>query len=185
MEKITLKVQCTASYMEDGTEYWTKDHVYNAVTYDFNDYTIETNIGFKAHVGSELSKKFDKYFKIVETHYSLMDDVISAIMKNEEAKEILWQLITKEKMRKLNSSDIKDMFYSLVWKEHVVEDVLSYADDNDIPVTQETAEKVADRYVYERDYDCNLSYWTNINNILSEVNSEVKKEKEQEETLWK
>ena len=31
------------------------------------------------------------------------------------------------------------------------------------------AESAAERYVYDGDYDCNLPYWSNIENLLNEL----------------
>jgi hypothetical protein len=33
---------------------------------------------------------------------------------------------------------------------------------------QKLAEAVADRYCYNGDYDCNCSYWDNIDNLVTE-----------------
>ncbi|MCR5368404.1 hypothetical protein [Eubacterium sp.] len=67
------------------------------------------------------------------------------------------------------NNEAKDIIYRMVWKEHVKEDILSYAEDNGRAITDEKADAVADRYVYEGDYDCNLSYWQNLENLLAET----------------
>lgn len=67
------------------------------------------------------------------------------------------------------NNEAKDIIYRKVWKEHVKEDILSYAEDNGRAITDEKADAVADRYVYEGDYDCNLSYWQNLENLLAET----------------
>lgn len=63
----------------------------------------------------------------------------------------------------------EDAIYRMVWKRHVAEDVRVFAEDNGKVVTPEIVDTVAQRYVYEGDYDCNLSYWQNIENLLTEV----------------
>lgn len=62
----------------------------------------------------------------------------------------------------------KDVLYRKLWFEHVLEDVQSFAETEDLEITDEIAKQVADRYVYNGDYDCNLSYWDNINNLVKE-----------------
>lgn len=56
----------------------------------------------------------------------------------------------------------KDKFYRRIWTEHVKKDVLSMYD-----VTDEKAASVAQDYVNGR-YDCNLSYWANLENLIEE-----------------
>ena len=60
----------------------------------------------------------------------------------------------------------KESLYRKLWFFHVIEDVKDLCDDENIPYTQTLLEKVANKYVYEGDYDCNLSYWDNIRNLL-------------------
>lgn len=62
----------------------------------------------------------------------------------------------------------KDAIYRKLWYNHVLEDVYSFANDEDIEITDDIAENVAYRYVYEGDYDCNLSYWSNIKNLIDD-----------------
>ena len=68
----------------------------------------------------------------------------------------------------------EEAIYRKVWKKHVIEDVNSYLDGIGITLTDEDVDKVAQMYVYEGDYDCNLSYWQNLENLIREVyNDEV------------
>lgn len=60
----------------------------------------------------------------------------------------------------------KDAIYRKLWYNHVLEDVYSLSTDEDIEITDDIAETIADRYVYNGDYDCNLSYWDNIRNLI-------------------
>lgn len=61
-------------------------------------------------------------------------------------------------------SDIKDSFYRKIWADHVYEDIRGM----DMKVSKERAKKVSRDYVDGR-YDCNLSYWDNLNNLLEEI----------------
>ena len=64
-------------------------------------------------------------------------------------------------------SDIKDSFYRKIWAEHVYEDIRGM----DKKVSKKRAEKVSGAYANGR-YDCNLSYWDNLNNLLEEIPEE-------------
>lgn len=64
----------------------------------------------------------------------------------------------------------RDSLYRLLWAEHVREDVMSHIEErgDDIPEKdkEDLIETVANLYVYKSAYDCNLSYWENINNLI-------------------
>lgn len=60
-----------------------------------------------------------------------------------------------------------DALYRAIWKDHVLEDIRSRAEDLDEePLTPEQEGYAADRYVYDGRYDCNLCYWDNIDNVI-------------------
>lgn len=58
----------------------------------------------------------------------------------------------------------KDELYRALWLEYVKEDIRNYDESLD----ESMVEVVASRYVYDGDYDCNLSYWDNIENLIKE-----------------
>ena len=63
--------------------------------------------------------------------------------------------------------------YYAIKKKRVKEDVLTRFRDNDhgvwkLKVRELIADSVAERYVYEGDYECNLSYWDNLDNLIDE-----------------
>lgn len=60
----------------------------------------------------------------------------------------------------------KDKLYRLLWSEYVKKDFLSQLtpDDN---FTDEDIDACVTKYVYDGGYECNLDYWTNINNIIN------------------
>ena len=68
----------------------------------------------------------------------------------------------------------RDDIYRLVRKKYIKEDVksrmeeLQVLDKNDENFDT-VVETVATRYVYDGDYDCNLTYWENIDNLINET----------------
>ena len=78
--------------------------------------------------------------------------------------------------------DEKDKIYRALWKEHVVEDARSQIEEYIFYelIPKEDVERIADqaaeRYVYEGDYDCNLSYWDNIENLVKDEISDIARE---------
>lgn len=68
-------------------------------------------------------------------------------------------------------SDIKDSFYRKIWAEHVCEDIRNMY----TKISKKRAEKVAEAYVNGR-YDCNRSYWDNLDDLLSEIPEEKNKQ---------
>ena len=65
------------------------------------------------------------------------------------------------------SEDEKDALYRHLWSQYVKDDVKSCVSQNpDLTLTDEQIEHIAYRFVYCGDYDCNLSYWDNINNLI-------------------
>jgi len=80
------------------------------------------------------------------------------------------------------SAEERDAVYRALWKEHVVEDMYSEMDGmvmaDLLPDDEKAtiADMAAERYVYEGDYDCNLDYWTNIRNLLTDPVNEKARE---------
>ncbi len=73
----------------------------------------------------------------------------------------------------MKTPELADKIYRKLWYPHVVEDVKSYMRGN-YPryvddLVQIISEDVATRYVYNCKYDCNLSYWDNIDNLIGDV----------------
>lgn len=73
-----------------------------------------------------------------------------------------------------------DEIYHVLRKEHILMDALAYITDDyeykkllvDYTDAQtELADAIAERLVYEGDYDRNLSYWENIKNLYDEITS--------------
>ena len=72
------------------------------------------------------------------------------------------------KISKMECLD-KDALYRKLWANHVQEDVLNHSRALDKELNDDGIKKVVDRYVYHGDYDCNLSYWDNIENLIDEA----------------
>ena len=80
------------------------------------------------------------------------------------------------------TADEQDKVYRYLWKERVVEDARSVIEEyifysllskEDV---ERIADEAADRYVYNGDYDCTLSYWDNIGNLVRDAISEKARE---------
>ena len=82
-----------------------------------------------------------------------------------------------EKLKKLVDgldSNEKDALYRYLWAEHVGNDVWYEISENfeeDVPPEKVEAvvEDVVSKYVYDCEYDCNLSYWDNIHNLTKKA----------------
>lgn len=66
------------------------------------------------------------------------------------------------------SSYEQDRIYRYLWSQHVREDVISHAENIGIGLDDGIIDTIIDRYVEHGDYDCNLDYWTNIENLIEE-----------------
>lgn len=103
--------------------------------------------------------------------------MVSDILDNHSEASIFNYLGSKIDVSKLSSSELfmlmtdtqKDDIYRMVWSDHVKEDVRGVLDEREELTEEEKdaiIEDVANDYVYNGDYDCNLSYWDNINNLI-------------------
>lgn len=68
---------------------------------------------------------------------------------------------------------VKDALYRSIWFDHVCKDILSRMEDLEDeddeygnPLTEAQVQYAASRYVYDGEYDCNLSYWDNIDRVI-------------------
>lgn len=105
------------------------------------------------------------------------------ILKNENILSYIKKrrYVTMAKITEMTSSELyevltptqRDDIFRMVWHNHVFEDVKSCLKDDDYANYDENekeaiCETVANRYVYDGDYDNNLDYWANINNLINE-----------------
>lgn len=63
----------------------------------------------------------------------------------------------------------RDNIYYEVRQEKVKEDTLKRAEDTGVDITEDEAETVADRFVNDGEYESNLSYWDNLDNLIKEL----------------
>lgn len=63
----------------------------------------------------------------------------------------------------------QDTVYRYLWMQRVVEDIETFAEEREIDLTDEEIDIIAERYVCEGDYDCNFSYWDNLENLINDV----------------
>lgn len=91
-----------------------------------------------------------------------------------EKKEKLVSCMVPEEMKDdlmtaiENGAKTLDDVYRYVWQQYTKTDVLRYAKDMGVEISDDQADIVADRYTYEGKYDCNLSYWDNLKNLINE-----------------
>lgn len=50
---------------------------------------------------------------------------------------------------------------------HVKEDVECHAEEMELTLTEDQVEFAAQCYVYDGDYDCNMTYWDNIEKLIN------------------
>lgn len=98
--------------------------------------------------------------KKLELLKNILDFVL--LRSNTSILDILSEYLTFEE---------KDTFYRKIWAEHVKEDILTFAENEDLEITEEETNNSASAYVNGR-YDCNLSYWENLHNLIEENKEE-------------
>lgn len=69
------------------------------------------------------------------------------------------------------SSTERDELYRYLWSDYVRNDVREHLSRDDIGLSDEDVnaivETVVEYYVYNGEYDCELSYWDNISNLIT------------------
>lgn len=81
------------------------------------------------------------------------------------------EMENEELINMIDSLDFsqRDTIYRHLWTEYVEKDVRARAEERKIKLSEDQIGYVKDRYVYNGDYDCNLSYWNNIDNLIDEI----------------
>lgn len=69
--------------------------------------------------------------------------------------------MNKMQFRQLKSNDETIIHYKIV-------DNISHAESIGIELDDGAVDMIVDRYVEQGDYDCNLNYWANIENLIKE-----------------
>lgn len=74
-----------------------------------------------------------------------------------------------EEEKDIQNQLYRDKIYREVWKEHVMEDIREFLKDNDMELDEDGIDKAATLYAMHGQYDCNLSYWSNIENVIKSI----------------
>ena len=131
----------------------------------------------------------NQLFQIIGRENSEFTDVVFGYFTDESLAKRALQLMPEElideceirkshlalntievdgKVIDFNSETNDDAIYRKVWKEHVIEDLIGHLEDRDIVMDDERIDKIATRYVYDGDYDTELPYWENLDNLIDE-----------------
>lgn len=101
----------------------------------------------------------------------LLIDGANINLANDTRVSLTEKSMTDEEIHKMIDSLSpyeQDRIYRYLWGQHVREDVISHAESIDVELDDEVIDIIVDRYVEQGDYDCNLNYWTNIENLIEE-----------------
>ena len=94
--------------------------------------------------------------RLMEEHdKNVRDDAISKFSSAEPSLII-------ERM----SSSQKDDIYRALWAEQVKQDVKDRMTEIDVILDDDSVLDVVHRYVYEGEYDCNYSYWDDLDTLI-------------------
>ena len=75
-------------------------------------------------------------------------------------------------LNKLTTEE-KEYIYNAVRKKHIAEDVITHAtEEMGITIDETTAQLIAKQWVEDNRYDCNYSYWANIESLINETANE-------------
>ena len=103
----------------------------------------------------KLSERVENFYKSLSENEK--NDLVDVVIANLTPSQIL------ERVKDKNT------LYRLLWADYMYEDVYGFVKENGYSLNESGVQEVVDRYVYNGDYDCNLSYWDNINNLVQEV----------------
>ncbi len=106
--------------------------------------------------------------EIEELYDQNADDVIDLYAECHNMLQAIDEVDDVSELADMENPINEDAIYRKVWKEHVVEDIRSHLEDRDITLDEDVIETIATRYVYDGDYDCNLSYCNNLDNLIDE-----------------
>lgn len=119
---------------------------------------------------AELAKKklFDGECEDELTVYEVDVDTVTI---NDVKVSLVKKPMTDEEIHKMInslSSYEQDRIYRYLWSQYVRKDVISHAESIGIELDDGAVDMIVDRYVEQGDYDCNLNYWANIENLIEE-----------------
>lgn len=77
------------------------------------------------------------------------------------------------------SSGQKDDSYRMLWAEQVEQDVKDRMEDINVLLDNDSIQSVVHRYVYEGEYDCNHSYWDNLDTLINDEYEQMHMDEEE------
>ena len=99
---------------------------------------------------------------------------------NEQERDLLADIMFKdlsaEKVYDRLNDRNKDALYRMLWSDYVKMDVLARCEERNIDLEDEDVNRITNMYVGYGEYDCNLSYWDNIDNLIDQVCMEEERE---------
>lgn len=126
------------NYEVNEIRVWTEGKTYACVSNDLRRICVETDQRTSVILGPGSKLKF---WDVFETKFRV--DIPPEFLSDEAQNRV----------------------YHQVWAEYVKEDILSRAEEQEIEVDEQKAEELAEKFVHG-DYDCNMSYWDNIDSLL-------------------
>lgn len=88
-------------------------------------------------------------------------------MKSKEKNDKNKVDLVLETINHLDSIE-KDIVYRTLWQAYIEQDIKELAKERDVKLSKDDVSFMASRFVWEGDYDCNLSYWDNLSNLMNE-----------------
>lgn len=79
---------------------------------------------------------------------------------------------TDKQFAEVLTTSAQNAVHRYIEHQHVKVDIEDYAREHELKLTAQTIEKAADLYVYDGEYDCNLSYWDNISNVIDRARNQ-------------
>lgn len=59
-----------------------------------------------------------------------------------------------------------DTMFRTLWTKYIKDDIENHAKDLDIELSNDQIQTLAEQYVFDGEYDANLSHWSNIENLI-------------------
>lgn len=111
-----------------------------------------------------------KWFDMILSGEKILDKNKEKKQKEFRTEELMNNISTKTKelIEKLTEEEI-DEIYRYAKCKSIAEDVKSYAEDNNIEISDADVYKAASLWVYHGLHNCEATYWDNIHAVISEV----------------
>lgn len=169
LDELSLALRAASgdtSGIVDFEKYYPKNYAEIMKKIEANKKT-NTKDPYKANVIRENLAKMaaDAYYLV-----RLKGDAGKAINLDEEVLKILQSYYEGGAIKEtILTAQQEDEIYRKVWFGYVCTDIRSRLKETDEELTDDQIEYAAQRYVYEGDYDCNCSYWDNIDSVIEDA----------------